>query len=320
MQETWIEIEYIFREQGIYFELRSWVYYCFIESRKFYYSPNTGKWRLKGERTWQTSNSPEDFITQAKVYTPHKYKTKSKTSQSHQQKTDCNKSKNQQTKQKSKNQQTKQTHQTKNSSDKQSESYKSQQTREALKDIRSEFLRVFDDCLQEQRKRNYKIGWIWYKLIEQLTPSIIEICWLSVIFDYSPSWAVYKIRELYGFADYNTIITTIKINRNQWLDYFKQRWCQQQKYHHQKAREEQAQTQKEYQQKYSSDQHHSRSFNYRYKAYLRIMGLTFPFTYQELKKAYRQKALQTHPDSGGTAEAFLKINQAYETLSDYIKN
>ena len=311
MLETWIEIEYIFREQGIYFELRSWVYYCFIESRKFYYSPNTGKWRLKGERTWQTSNSPEDFITQAKVYTAPKYKTESKTSQSHQQKTDCNKNKKRKTKQ---------TQRTNNRYYKQSESYKSQQTREALKDIRTEFLRVFDDCLQEQRKRDYKVGWIWYKLIEQLTPSRLEICWLSVIFDYSPSWAVYKIRELYGFADYNTIITTIKINRDQWLDYFKQRWCQKQKYYQKKPREERAQTQKEYQQKYSSDQHHSRSFNYRYEAYLQIMGLTFPFTYQELKKAYRQKALQTHPDSGGTAEAFLKINQAYETLSDYIKN
>ena len=311
MLETWIKIEYIFREQGIYFELRNWVYYCFIESRKFYYSPNTGKWRLKGERTWKTSNSPEDFITQAKVYTPPKYKTQSKTSQSQQQKTSSNKSKNQQTKQ---------TRKTKNSTSNKSKSYKYQQTREDLKDIRSEFLRVFDDCLQEQRKRNYKLGWIWYKLIEQLTPSIIEICWLSVIFDYSPYWALYKIRELYGFADYNTIITTIKINQDQWLSYFKQRWCQKQKYHHQKAGEKQAQTQKESQQKYSSDQHHSRSFNYRYKAYLQIMGLTFPFTYQELKKAYRQKALQTHPDSGGTAEAFLKINQAYETLSDYIKN
>ena len=155
MLETWIEIEYIFREQGIYFELRSWVYYCFIESRKFYYSPNTGKWRLKGERTWQTSNSPEDFINQAKVYTAPKYKTESKTSQSHQQKTDCNKSKNRQTKQ---------TRQTNKRSYKQSESYKSQQTHEALKDIRSEFLRVFDDCLQEQRKRDYKIGFLLVRL------------------------------------------------------------------------------------------------------------------------------------------------------------
>ena len=311
MRETWIEIEYIFREQGIYFELRSWVYYCVIVDRKFYYSPNTGKWRLKGERTWQTSNSPEDFITQAKVYTAHKYKTQSKTSQSQQQKTSSNKSKNQQTKQ---------NQQTKNRYTNQSEGDKSQQTREGLKDIRSEFLEFFDDYLQEQRKRDYKLGWIWYKLIEQLTPSIIEICWLSVIFDYSPYWAVYKIREFYGFADYNTIITTIKINQDQWLSYFQQRWGQKQKYHHNKAREEQAQSQKESQQKSSSSQHHSRSFNYRYEAYLRIMGLTFPFTYQELKKAYRQKALQTHPDSGGTAEAFLKINQAYETLSNCIKN
>ena len=39
-------------------------------------------------------------------------------------------------------------------------------------------------------------------------------------------------------------------------------------------------------------------------------------TEEEIKKAYRKKALQHHPDKGGDAEIFKKLNYAYETLSD----
>ena len=36
----------------------------------------------------------------------------------------------------------------------------------------------------------------------------------------------------------------------------------------------------------------------------------------EIKKAYRKKALQEHPDKGGDPEKFKKINEAYAVLSD----
>lgn len=39
-------------------------------------------------------------------------------------------------------------------------------------------------------------------------------------------------------------------------------------------------------------------------------------THDEIKKAYRKKALQCHPDKGGDEEHFKKINSAYEILSD----
>ncbi len=71
MQENWVKIEYTFRNSGIYFELKGGLYLCLIEGRHFYYSPNTGKWRMKGKRPWLASTSPEDFMARAKVYDPN---------------------------------------------------------------------------------------------------------------------------------------------------------------------------------------------------------------------------------------------------------
>ncbi|MDJ0649737.1 MAG: DEAD/DEAH box helicase [Xenococcaceae cyanobacterium MO_188.B19] len=64
------KIEQIFRDLEIDFELRGWAYFCIIESRPFYYSPSTGKWRLKGQRVWNKSTSTENFIEMALVYSP----------------------------------------------------------------------------------------------------------------------------------------------------------------------------------------------------------------------------------------------------------
>ena len=85
MGEKWVKIEYIFRESGIDCELKGEFYLCLIEGRYFYYSPNTGKWRMKGKRPWLSSISTEDFIASAKVYEPPDYSQSG--SQSHQQKT-----------------------------------------------------------------------------------------------------------------------------------------------------------------------------------------------------------------------------------------
>lgn len=70
MKENWGKIEELFRSEGIELELKRDYYLCLIEGRYFYYSPNTGKWRMKGKRPWLCSSSPEKFIAMAKVYVP----------------------------------------------------------------------------------------------------------------------------------------------------------------------------------------------------------------------------------------------------------
>lgn len=52
-----------------------------------------------------------------------------------------------------------------------------------------------------------------------------------------------------------------------------------------------------------------------YQYHIMLLQLKVSFTKEELKSAYRKKSLETHPDAGGTAEAFRQISNAYQILS-----
>jgi len=49
--------------------------------------------------------------------------------------------------------------------------------------------------------------------------------------------------------------------------------------------------------------------------YYDILGIKPGATEEEVKKAYRKKAIETHPDKGGNEEDFKKITEAYEILT-----
>ncbi len=312
MHKNWVEIESIFRSLGIYFELQDWLYFCLIEGRYFYYSPQTGKWRIKGKGLWLTSNSLLDFIAQAKVYSPPDSKSRtserqsSKKKSAKKQKSSSNKKKKSQKKTQSK-----------------SYSYNYQNSGQGCDGIRPEFLSVFGEYLEKQRERGYKIGWIWYKLIEECIPSKLEICWLSVVFDYSDGWAFHKIREVHGYAEPGSVSATIKKYKLEWLSYFEQRWgvSEQQEKQQEYKEHKQYKERRKYQEQKTSDsrqrQHRSTASTFAHQAYLQLLGLTLPFTMKELKSAYRRMALQVHPDAGGSAEAFRQVHHAYQTLSVY---
>lgn len=51
---------------------------------------------------------------------------------------------------------------------------------------------------------------------------------------------------------------------------------------------------------------------------LELLGLSPPIDELALKRAYRQRSLQAHPDTGGCHEAFLRVNAAYEVLKGYL--
>lgn len=46
-----------------------------------------------------------------------------------------------------------------------------------------------------------------------------------------------------------------------------------------------------------------------------VLGVGASATDQEIKQAFRRLALITHPDRGGSSEAFIKVNEAYEILT-----
>ena len=50
--------------------------------------------------------------------------------------------------------------------------------------------------------------------------------------------------------------------------------------------------------------------------YYGLLGIARGATEEEIKRAFRKKAHELHPDKGGDAEAFKKVNEAYQVLSD----
>lgn len=46
------------------------------------------------------------------------------------------------------------------------------------------------------------------------------------------------------------------------------------------------------------------------------LGLRPDAATEEVKRAYRRKAREHHPDAGGDAEVFKEVTRAYEVLSD----
>ncbi len=46
------------------------------------------------------------------------------------------------------------------------------------------------------------------------------------------------------------------------------------------------------------------------------LGVTKDASHSDIKRAYRRKATRVHPDKGGTAEQFHRLQLAYDTLND----
>jgi hypothetical protein len=57
---------------------------------------------------------------------------------------------------------------------------------------------------------------------------------------------------------------------------------------------------------------------YRLKLWLPDLGLAWPCTRVDVTSAFRKRALETHPDMGGSAEAFIRVKRAYDALKDLV--
>ncbi|OAB61882.1 hypothetical protein AY599_27505 [Leptolyngbya valderiana BDU 20041] len=54
------------------------------------------------------------------------------------------------------------------------------------------------------------------------------------------------------------------------------------------------------------------------RPHLEILQLAYPFTEDDLNRAYRRRARETHPDvPGGNEREFIRVRQAYEALKEF---
>lgn len=297
--KTWTDVEKIFQDAGISYQQKDWIFFCEINEGKFYYSPQSGKWRVKRTRAWQFSNSVEDFVAQAKEYLL--LENESKQSPKSNQKSD-----------KKKSGKKKKSRKTKASSS--SHQDHKQNTRKPVDEVRSQFLELFDEKMKVCAERDYKPAWIWLSLLDQYLLTPPEICWLCTVFDYSPGWAFHQAKDEYPSLTYQDILLLIGDNRTQWLNYFNSRW----QFTSGNGEKQPDHEQRRQQHKQQRSQPTSPQSDYRsnqYQHHLNILQLNFPFSKQELKTAYRRKALETHPDTGGTSEAFRRVHIAFGILS-----
>jgi len=54
-------------------------------------------------------------------------------------------------------------------------------------------------------------------------------------------------------------------------------------------------------------------------AFAVVLGLLPPYTMEDVKRAYREKVKDSHPDRGGDRSEFERIQQAFEEAGEYLK-
>ena len=309
--KTWLDIEKIFQSAQIEYQQRNWLFLCKIDGAEFYYSPQKQKWRLKETRAWQFTDSAQSFVAEAKEYLQVKKEAESK--KSHQKSTN-----NRTTSSKRNTRQTKQQKKTKKTTEKANSTKNNRQTKWDKKQtadvVRTEFLELFAEKFKLGIERGYKPAWIWNSLINDylLTPS--EVCWLCTVFDYKPGWAYHKLKYQYPSITYQDILATIFLYKDDWLDYFNRRWDFST---YDRAKQD-------YEEKWREDWNRQRHYHSTtqterapgYQVYLDILQISYPFSKQELKSAYRKQAMATHPDTGGTPESFRRVHDAFQMLSN----
>jgi hypothetical protein len=53
--------------------------------------------------------------------------------------------------------------------------------------------------------------------------------------------------------------------------------------------------------------------------FMEALGLLPPYTPEDVRMAYRERAKHTHPDRGGSVDDFLKLQEAYDRAVEYVK-
>lgn len=148
--------------------------------------------------------------------------------------------------------------------------------------IRTDFKDFFEQLRLQQIEKEYKPGWIWYRILEALDRQEIdglyfgELMFIVEKMGYRKKWATHKWEEL------------------DWK--YKRFYFEENKQH-----------------KTNDRQWQGNSSN-SVEAALIFFETELPVSFNVLKQLYKQKALIYHPDVGGSHQAFIQLQKHYETL------
>ena len=157
----------------------------------------------------------------------------------------------------------------------------------------------------------------------------------------NPAFGVQMIELI--LKEFGTNLTEQQYNKiNEYLERATQQTHQQQQHHHQQIvlqstavtneeeiarrrfEEEQAQRRREFEEQQRKRreeyQRQLKTFAVGNVNPYQLLGLPQNYTIEQLKMAYRKKAIQTHPDKGGNPELFDEVTKAYFTLLENLKN
>ena len=125
---------------------------------------------------------------------------------------------------------------------------------------------------------------------------------------YRPSWVYHQLKDEFELELYHLEIIAHELN-------FKHGWV---RHKWQELQEERAETA---QKQHTQDTHtkpYSPAPSSPAEQALDLFGLRVPFTFRDLKSAYRQMALKTHPDAGGSPTEFQAVSDSYHLLQSLV--
>jgi uncharacterized protein YehS (DUF1456 family) len=83
---------------------------------------------------------------------------------------------------------------------------------------------------------------------------------------------------------------------------------------YQKSKDSQQQHAREERQKHESGSRPRVESSYELNLWLKDLKLAWPVTTEDVTSAFRKLAMETHPDQGGSDQAFITVKRAYDQV------
>lgn len=180
------------------------------------------------------------------------------------------------------------------------------------------FFVELDKLCYEQAKRGYKPMWVFFRLKADFWLELAHVELIGKRLGFKSAWAQYRWAE----------IQEERQEREKaflWEPLFREVWAAEKvrlaaeaaqavEAERKRAEAEAEKAQAERKRAEQAEAAARRRSECPVERALTLFALEEPFTFQDLKRAYRRVAREAHPDAGGSHAAFLKVSESYENL------